>query len=81
MKDLIEAVKIAADFSERVRRTYAHTKEWTSNGAESCETIRVPVALLNRVRDAWVEVEAEVRRDSELRSGRLRSRKPPDFVR
>lgn len=46
-----EAITGVAEFAERSRKEYASTKEWTALPAHSCETIRVPVALLNRIRD------------------------------
>lgn len=58
MKNLTEAVKIAADFAARARETYAYTKKWTATPSDNCETIRVPVALLNRIRDAQAETVA-----------------------
>jgi len=45
------------EMAERARRIYARTKQWTINPDQSCETIRVPVALLNRIRDL-AEAEA-----------------------
>lgn len=46
-----EAIKAVAEFAEQSREKYAATKEWTSTKSDSCETIRVPVALLNRIRE------------------------------
>lgn len=46
-----ESVQIVAEFAARSRVRYAGTKEWTVHPDGSCETIRVPVALLNRIRE------------------------------
>lgn len=46
-----ESIQIVADFAARSRQQYATTKKWTKHPDGSCETIRVPVALLNRIRD------------------------------
>lgn len=51
-KDLIDAVTEIADFAEASRKEYANTKEWTTTPDHSCMTIRVPVALLNRIKEA-----------------------------
>lgn len=46
-----EAVKHVAEYAERERMVRKETKEWTTGKDSSCETIRVPVSLLNRIRD------------------------------
>lgn len=51
-KELIEAVAEIADFAEASRKEYGNTKEWTATANHSCMTMRVPVALLNRIREA-----------------------------
>jgi hypothetical protein len=48
LKDLIGTI---VTFAAQSRERYASTKEWTIGAVSSCETIRVPVALLNRIRD------------------------------
>jgi hypothetical protein len=53
-KELIEAVAEIAEFAESSRKEYGSTKEWTANKGHSCMTIRVPVALLNRIREAAI---------------------------
>lgn len=44
-------VRTISAMAERARKQYAKTKEWTSHDDGSCMTIRVPVALLNRIRE------------------------------
>lgn len=51
-KELIEAVKEIAEWAEQDRIEYSNTKEWTTGENHSCMTIRVPVHLLNRIREA-----------------------------
>jgi len=50
-KDQIDMLKEISEFASRSRTQYADTKEWTSHIDGSCMTIRVPVALLNRIRE------------------------------
>lgn len=51
--DTTEAITKLAEFADDCRKNYKSTEDWTldDNGG-SCTTIRVPVALLNRIRDA-----------------------------
>lgn len=51
-----DAIKTIVDFAERSRDTYDDTREWTSRDNGSCMTIRVPVALLNRIRELGDEL-------------------------
>lgn len=46
-----EAVQVVTEFATSARKQYAATKELTCQPDGSCQTIRVPVALLNRIRD------------------------------
>lgn len=46
-----EAAQIVGEFAKRARKEYEQTKELTTNNGGTCMTIRVPVALLNRIRD------------------------------
>ena len=47
-KQILETV---FEFAETARKNYDHTKQvWTVESG-TCTTIRVPVALLNRIRD------------------------------
>lgn len=43
------ALQTVVDMAAESRKRYADTKEWTSRPSHSCETIRVPVALLKRI--------------------------------
>lgn len=47
----IESVQIVAEFANRSRAEYDNTRELTPLDSGTCMTIRVPVALLNRIRD------------------------------
>lgn len=54
--ELKSAIKTVTKFAEEARNEYKSTEEWTRterlDGSDSsCVTIRVPVALLNRIRD------------------------------
>mgnify|MGYP000868663696 CR=1 FL=1 len=49
--DQLEAVQVVTEFAANARKQYAATKELTAQPNGTCSTIRVPVALLNRVRD------------------------------
>lgn len=49
--ELKEAIKIVVDFAAKSRREYRGTREWTSSANHSCQTIRVPTALLNRIKE------------------------------
>lgn len=49
--ELHEAIETVIKFGKRCREEYADSKEWTALAGHSCVTIRVPVALLNRIRD------------------------------
>jgi hypothetical protein len=51
--NIMTIARMAAD----ARRNYADSKEWTNRNCGSCMTIRVPVALLNRIRDLAEENE------------------------
>lgn len=44
-----DAIKTVVEFSEKSRKQYADTKQWTTDDGGSCMTIRVPVALLKRI--------------------------------
>ncbi|UIS65440.1 putative baseplate wedge protein [Acidovorax phage AP1] len=46
-----ETMQTVLEFAERARTQYESSKEWTSMESGSCMTIRVPVALLNRIRE------------------------------
>jgi len=49
--DEIELLRTIVEFAERSREEYKETKEWTIQPGQSCMTIRVPVGLLNRIRE------------------------------
>lgn len=44
-------IRTIANMAASARKRYSDTKEFTSDETSSCMTIRVPVALLNRIRD------------------------------
>lgn len=44
-------VDTVTKFAKRSLQEYKSTKEWTTLKQHSCETIRVPVALLKRIKD------------------------------
>lgn len=48
LKDLLRTV---IDFAAQSRKEYKSTSEWTSTENHSCQTIRVPTALLNRIKE------------------------------
>ena len=50
-EELVDAIKTIVEFAARSKREYEATKEWTAKSHGSCMTIRVPTALLNRIRD------------------------------
>lgn len=54
--DLATAIRDIAEFASHSRREYGGTKKWTSTPTSSCMTMRVPTALLNRIRDAGASV-------------------------
>lgn len=58
--DLHNAVSSLYEFQERVRSNYDATKELTTSDTETCMTIRVPVSLLNRIRELKAIYEIEV---------------------
>lgn len=49
-----EAMKEIAIFAEHARQEYENTKELTVQDGSTCMTIRVPVSLLNRIREMRV---------------------------
>lgn len=55
--DIHDAVSSLYEFQERVRSEYDCTKEITTSDTGTCMTIRVPVALLNRIRDLKIVFE------------------------
>lgn len=50
-QELKDQIEVVARFAEESRERYIETREWTHQRDSSCMTIRVPVALLNRIRD------------------------------
>lgn len=52
MHDSVEdGILTVGSMAERARKEYASTKETTTSASGTCSTIRVPVALLNRIRE------------------------------
>lgn len=49
--ELRDQLKTVIDFAARSREEYKSTSEWTSTKDHSCQTIRVPTALLNRIKE------------------------------
>ena len=56
---VLDAIKTLSDFSERSRDRYADTKQETEIDGVSCRTMRVPVSLLNRIRELATAVGVE----------------------
>ena len=50
-EELFDALDTIIAFAAQAKLTHAGTKEWTHGPTSSCMTIRVPTALLNRIRD------------------------------
>lgn len=46
-----EAVEVVTGFATSARKQYAATKELTTLPSGTCMTIRVPVAMLNRIKE------------------------------
>lgn len=46
-----DAIRVLRDFAQDSREKYDDTREWTKLEGSSCMTIRVPTALLARIRD------------------------------
>lgn len=47
----IDLIKTIVQFAAESRAEYGHTKEHTVTETRGCSTQRVPVALLNRIRE------------------------------
>lgn len=60
--ELVEAIADIAEWAAASRQEYAESKEWTQTKDHACMTIRVPVAILNRIREAG-EVAAKLKAD------------------
>lgn len=56
---VLDAIKTLSEFAKRSRERYAGTKLETEIDGVSCRTIRVPVSLLNRIRDLAIAVGVE----------------------
>lgn len=50
-EELFAALDTIIEFATTAKLTGQATKEWTAGPTHSCMTIRVPTALLNRIRD------------------------------
>lgn len=72
----IDIVQTVASFAERSRTHYADTKELTNSGGITCVTMRVPVALLNRIRDLEQAFTQDVKTSS---STQRQSAQPFDY--
>jgi hypothetical protein len=46
---MLDQIKTVVQFARDASADYAKTKEWTRTSTTSCQTIRVPVAMLNRI--------------------------------
>lgn len=46
-----DLIRTIVGFAERSGEEYKHTRELTATSQSSCMTIRVPTALLNRIRE------------------------------
>ncbi len=57
--DLHEHITTVVDFAARSSKEYEATKEWTVLPSNSCMTVRVPVALLHRIRELGEALQRE----------------------
>lgn len=49
--ELKDAIETVVRFAAGSKKEYKATKEWTASKNHSCQTIRVPTALLNRIKE------------------------------
>ena len=56
--DTADLINTVVDFAAQSRKQYADSKELTTTDSHGCETIRVPVALLNRIRDLGIAIQS-----------------------
>lgn len=49
--ELKDAIVTVVRFAADSKKEYKDTKEWTASKNHSCQTIRVPTALLNRIKE------------------------------
>lgn len=57
--DAVHDFRLIAEIARRARERYSGSHEWTVMEDLSCTTIRVPMSLLNRIRDLEEELEVQ----------------------